>query len=68
VLDYRQRVHDHQTRHDVRMVQRKTRSDETAAVVPNDCEPLVPERPHRREDVDGHRSLGRLRVVGLVRR
>jgi hypothetical protein len=67
VLDDRQRVHDHQTRDELRMVQRNARGDKTAAVVSNEREPLVPEHSHRRDDIGGHRSLGRLRVFGLVR-
>jgi hypothetical protein len=66
VLDDRQRVHDRQARHDVRMVQRGACGDQAAAVVPDDREAIVSEHPHRRDHVGRHRPLGRLRVAGLV--
>ena len=54
--------------HHLWMVHRRTERDQGAAVVPGYGEPAVAEVGHQPHDVAGHRALGRLRVVGSIRR
>jgi hypothetical protein len=67
MLDDRQPIHDGQVRHGLGVVHRGTERDQSSTVVPGDGEPVVAELRHERENVIGHRTLGRLRMIGLVR-
>ena len=68
MFDDGQAVHDHESTDEPRMVERETQGDQCAAVVSDNVELLVPEYLHQRNDVVGHRALGRLDVVWLVGR
>jgi hypothetical protein len=68
VLDQREAVHDHQPPDRLGVVERGSVRHRTSAVVAHDGEPLVAEELHHRAYVGCHGSLGRLGMVGLVRR
>ena len=68
VLDDRQAVHDDEPLDGVRVIHGRAEGHQRAPVMTHDREPVVAEVPHERHDVAGHRPLGRLRVLGRVRR
>ncbi len=68
VLDDRQSVHHHEMGDAPGMIHSRPEGDERAAVVADDGEGVVPEVRHQRSHVPGHCTLGRLRVIGPVRR
>jgi hypothetical protein len=63
-LGDRHRVEDRECLDRVGVVERGARGDVGAAVVPDDGEPPVAERPHERDAIAGHRALRVRLVVG----
>ena len=68
MLDHRQAIHDHQPLDGVRVIHGRAEGHQRAPVMTHHREPVVAEMPHQCHHVAGHRSLGRLRVPGCVRR
>ena len=68
VLDDGQAIHDHEPLHGVRVTHGRAESQPVAPVMTHDREPVVAEVPHQCHDVACHCALGRLRVLGRVRR
>ena len=62
MLNHRETVHYHEPPDHVRMIHCGAERDERTAVVADHGEPLVPEVPHERDNVIGHRALRGLSV------
>jgi hypothetical protein len=62
VLDHRQAVHDDEPRDSIRMVHRRAEGDHRAAIVADHRAPVMPKGVQKRDNVAGHRPLGRLDV------